>query len=194
MIIFNSWHCLHNIFLILKNVTGQSQNNLFLLLSTLRQNLLNLKWKMTPWSHIFIDHIFIFESFKIRPVFLTCHAIEGHHRQVKRDFGHSIHSTKRRYGRSGLIDIMDVDNVILSLMGLKIFPWRKLYVQLGPNLPPLPRGILYKNILKQFPILLPPILESSNINIENFDDLCSNDGEILNNNIDDYEGDDDIDI
>ena len=102
---------------------------------------------MTPWVHILVDHILVFETiYPVRPVLLTCHAIEGHHRQIKRDFGHSLHSTKRKFGRSGLVDIVDIDNVILSLIGMKIFPWERLHIQLGSILPPIPRGLLYNNL------------------------------------------------
>ena len=61
-----------------------------------KYNVINLNLKITPWVHILLDHLYEFQNFEIKPYLLTCHAAEGHHRQVKRDFSHSLHSTKRK--------------------------------------------------------------------------------------------------
>ena len=153
--IINSWKCWHSIFVILKSSTYiDNNNNLDLIINTFRTCLLFLNWRMTPWAHIMIDHISQFEKFLIRPVLLTCHAVEGHHKQIKRDFSHSLHSTKRKFGHSGLMDIMDVDNVILSLLGMNVFPWFKLRVPLGHSLQPISRGVLYNNLKIRMYVIL----------------------------------------
>jgi hypothetical protein len=156
--ICSSWRCYNSIFLIIKNTNNVDITFLNLLFNTFRCNIIFLKWKMTPWAHIFLNHYIYFETLEVRPVFLTCHAIEGHHRQIKRDFSHSLHSTKRRFGSSGLMDIMDIDNIILSLLKLNIFPWYKLNIPLGLNLKnKLPRGILINHLKLKYPIQYPRV-------------------------------------
>ena len=95
-----------NIFELFRNVNICNLENIKININTLKFNIIELKWKFTPWMHILCYHFFFFESQNVRPILLSCHAPEGHHRLLKRDFSHSLHSTKRRKKNSGLSDIL----------------------------------------------------------------------------------------
>ena len=124
-----------------------------------------MKWKFTPWMHILCYHFFFFESQNVRPILLSCHAPEGHHRLLKRDFSHSLHSTKRRNKNSGLSDILCYDNIILTLITKGIFPWSKLKLNIGNNIKKFKKGQILNFIKNKYPISFP--FENFNENDEN---------------------------
>lgn len=167
-LIINAWALFHRIFFIIsKNFKYHDdieflENNF----KNLKQIIIYLKWKCTPWAHVFLEHYIQFEKMEIRPYYLSCHAIESHHKQIKKDFSQSLHSVRRRHGRSSLIDMIRRDNIILNLMGQKIFPWKSLEIPLGKSYPYLKRGV-FKNFLK---IKYPPIYPGETLNINNIID------------------------
>lgn len=112
-------------------------------LTFMRDAIKGLNWPMTPWCHVFIEHMFEFESRTVRPIFLTCHSLEGSHKISKQYFSFSLKSTKRNHGRNGLCDLIHRDNVTLNLISRGIFPWNDLKLCLGFQLPTLTMGSLH---------------------------------------------------
>lgn len=112
-----------------------------------------LHFSFTPWAHVFLDHFLFFYQGLPRPIFLTCHAQEGHHRMTKKDFSLSFHSTPRRNARSGLVDILARDNVLLNLLSIGYSPIIPLHLTLGSALPncDLPRGFLTNYLRAKYP-------------------------------------------
>lgn len=142
-----SWKIIFNL---IKNPNVIDINTLKYNLGTFKNNIILMNWKCTPWVHILMYHYFNFEnSGNVRPILLTCHAIEGHHRQVKRDFHHSLHSTKRRNKNSGLFDILTYDNIIINLISRRYYPWEKLKMKIGNKIFEK-KKVFLKNILKKY--------------------------------------------
>lgn len=144
-----------NIYNIIKSVDIIDIEQLKFEIGTFKNNIIKLNWKCTPWVHILIYHYIEFEKMNVRPIFLSCHAIEGHHRQIKKDFAHSLHSTKRRNKHSGLIDILSYDNIIINLISKSIFPWNKLKYPIGIKISEPKKGFFYNYIRDKYPILYP---------------------------------------
>ena len=86
----------------------------------------------------------------MRPIYLTTHAIESHHKMTKKDYTLSLKSTKRRHGRSGLIDVLNHDNIYLKLIFYGIYPWERLFVPISLNCN-IKRGKLIKKLKELFP-------------------------------------------
>lgn len=132
-LICNIWEAWAFIFSKIKSFDNPDLCILEIYFNYIRNITIKLKWTYTPWAHIFIEHYIYFEKLNVRPIFLTCHAIESNHRKTKKDFQLSLKSTIRRKGRSGLVDILYIDNIILELIKYKIFPWEKLKINLGSS-------------------------------------------------------------
>lgn len=163
------WENFELIFLRACNVSPPPNNSFQIktLIEEIKTFVCALKFKVSPWVHVFLFHFAQFEVLNPRPIFLTCHSIEGHHRLTKKDFSQSLHSTRRRGNKkSGLCDLIHRDNVVLGLLSQKIFPWEKLKMSLGSPLDnPLPRGLLYNFILNKFPPVANPYLTLGALNI-----------------------------
>ena len=147
------WISYRNFFDLIRNVNICNIEELKFYVNTIKNSIIRLKWKFTPWMHILCYHFIYFESQNVRPILLSCFAPEGHHRQLKRDFHHSLHSTRRRNTHSGLTDVLCHDNILISLISKRIYPWENLKLKFGNKINERKKGHFINYMKNKYPIL-----------------------------------------
>lgn len=170
------WTSYKNIFELIRDVNICKLEEIKYSINTLKFSLIELKWKFTPWMHILCYHFLFFEMQNVRPILLSCFGPEGHHRILKREFFHSLHSTRRRNTHSGLTDVLCHDNILLSLISRGYYPWKNLNILLGNKIKEPKKGHFLNYIKEKYKINFQfNDNDEENIEeIENINEIASN--------------------
>lgn len=169
------WMAYNNFFNLIRDTNNCNIESIKYCVNTIKNSIIMLKWKFTPWMHILCYHYVFFENQNVRPILLSCFGPEGHHRKLKRDFNFSLHST-RRYNtqKSGLMDVLCHDNILISLISKGIYPWNNLKLPLGNPIKEPKRGYFLNFFKIKYPIPF-----------DNFNEGDDDNGEISNSELQD---------